>query len=50
MNVATDFSLTKSGHLFRNWCIADIDLALMLNRLIMNGDALSERLKAYATR
>jgi glutathione S-transferase len=38
-----------AGHLFGNWCIADTDLALMLNRLIMNGDAVPERLKTYAT-
>lgn len=29
------------------WCIADADLALMLNRLVANGDAVPERLVAY---
>jgi glutathione S-transferase len=38
-----------ASHLFGNWCIADTDLALMLNRLVMNGDAVPERLKTYAT-
>jgi len=35
-------------HLFGDWCIADLDLALMLNRLVLNGDAVPERLAAYA--
>jgi glutathione S-transferase len=37
-------------NLFGDWCIADTDLALMLNRLILNGDAVPDRLAAYATR
>ena len=32
------------------WCIADVDLALMLNRLVLNGDAVPEHLAAYANR
>jgi glutathione S-transferase len=32
------------------WSIADVDLALMLNRLALHGDPLPERLVAYATR
>ena len=35
-------------NLFNQWCIADTDLALMLNRLIMNGDNVPEKLIAYA--
>lgn len=35
--------------LFGEWCIADTDLALMLNRLVLAGDAVPERLAAYAT-
>jgi glutathione S-transferase len=35
-------------HLFDAWCIADLDLALMLNRLVMNGDAVPARLADYA--
>lgn len=35
-------------NLFGEWCIADTDLAVMLNRLVMNGDAVPEKLAAYA--
>ena len=35
-------------NLFNDWCIADTDLALMLNRLILNGDEVPENLKNYA--
>ena len=43
-------SLVEDGaqHLFGEWCIADTDLALMLNRLVMNGDPVPEKLHAYA--
>ncbi|MFZ5442054.1 MAG: glutathione transferase [Myxococcota bacterium] len=34
--------------LFAEWCIADVDLALMLQRLNLNGHALPPKLKAYA--
>jgi glutathione S-transferase len=37
-----------SSNLFGPWCIADTDLALMLNRLILNGDHVPQRLKDYA--
>ena len=37
-------------HLFETWCIADVDLALMLNRLVLNGDAVPARLADYAKR
>lgn len=37
-----------SHNLFGNWCIADADLALMLNRMIFNGDPVPDRLAAYA--
>jgi len=36
-------------NLFGEWCIADADLALMLNRLVMNGDEVPELLADYAT-
>jgi glutathione S-transferase len=39
-----------ADNLFGRWCIADVDLALMLNRLLLNGDAVPERLAAYARR
>ena len=37
-------------HLFGQWSIADVDLALMLNRLVLNGDAVPPTLVAYAQR
>lgn len=35
-------------NLLGDWCIADVDLAVMLNRLVLNGDAVPKRLAAYA--
>lgn len=35
-------------NLFGEWCIADTDLALMLNRLVLNGDEVPENLASYA--
>ncbi|QGH61863.1 glutathione transferase [Serratia proteamaculans] len=35
-------------NLFREWCIADTDLALMLNRLVIQGDAVPENIRHYA--
>ncbi|MFS7158809.1 glutathione transferase [Serratia proteamaculans] len=35
-------------NLFREWCIADTDLALMLNRLVIHGDAVPENIRHYA--
>lgn len=42
-------SLLKEGadHLFDDWCIADTELALTLNRLVANGDAVPENLRRY---
>lgn len=37
-------------NLFGDWCIADTELALMLNRLVFNGDEVPERLAVYAKR
>jgi glutathione S-transferase len=34
--------------LFDTWCIADTDLALMLNRLVLHGDPVPDALAAYA--
>lgn len=34
----------------KEWCIADADLAVMLNRLALNGDSVPESLTAYASR
>jgi glutathione S-transferase len=35
-------------NLFGNWSIADVDLALMLNRLVLNGDEIPNSLVRYA--
>ncbi|ADO47684.1 glutathione transferase [[Enterobacter] lignolyticus] len=35
-------------NLFGEWCIADADLALMINRLMLHGDDVPERLADYA--
>ena len=39
----------RSTSLFDEWCIADTDLALMLNRLILNGDKVPAQLVEYAS-
>jgi glutathione S-transferase len=43
------FLADGAANLFGDWCIADLDLALMLNRLVINGDAVPARLAAYAS-
>lgn len=40
----------NSPYLFGEWSIADVDLAVMLNRLILNGDSVSAALVEYAQR
>ncbi len=37
-----------AAHLFGDWSIADTDLAIMLQRLVANGDAVPENLARYA--
>lgn len=37
-------------HLFGAWSVADVDLAVALNRLILNGDPVPESLQRYAAR
>jgi glutathione S-transferase len=37
------------GNLFGAWSIADADLAFMLHRLILNGEQVPERVRAFAT-
>ena len=39
----------NATNLFNDWCIADTDLALMLNRLILNGDEVPGKLRNYAS-
>jgi glutathione S-transferase len=40
----------NNPNLFGQWCIADTDLALMLKRLILNGDPVPAKLIDYAAR
>ncbi|WP_028103459.1 glutathione transferase [Pseudoduganella violaceinigra] len=37
----------EGPNLFGRWCIADTDLAVMLSRLVMNGDPVPQKLKDY---
>ena len=39
----------RSENLFGDWSIADVDLSMMLQRLIAHGDPVPERLIKYAT-
>ena len=50
--VAAADRLIEDGHanLFPTWSVADVDLAVMLNRLVMHDDPMPEKLKAYAAR
>jgi glutathione S-transferase len=46
---ATEELLPRGGeHLFGRWSIADTDLALMLYRLVANGDKVPARIEEYA--
>jgi glutathione S-transferase len=48
---AAEALLAHNGeHLFGSWSIADVDLALMLNRLVLNGNAVPTKLADYARR
>jgi glutathione S-transferase len=40
--------LVQGPNLFGDWSIADVDLTVMLNRLILNGDEVPQKLKDYA--
>jgi len=48
-SAATALLPTDEENLCGQWCIADIDLALMLNRLVLHGDPVPERLASYAS-
>lgn len=45
---AAERLIDERENMFGEWCIADVDLALMINRLHLNGDAVPEKLAAYA--
>ena len=47
-SVAESLLASNAENLFGQWCIADVELALMLNRLVLNGDPVPENLAAYA--
>lgn len=48
--VADRLLVGGAEHLFGDWSIADTDLAIMLNRLVANGDQVPSRLAAYVRR
>ncbi|RMC97833.1 glutathione transferase [Aquitalea palustris] len=50
LRVAEQLLLPGRDTLFGEWSIVDVDLALMLNRLRLNGDELPARLADYAAR
>jgi glutathione S-transferase len=49
-HVADRLLAEGAEHLFGDWSIADTDLAIMLNRLVANGDPVPARLAAYVRR
>jgi glutathione S-transferase len=50
IDVAQWLLTDNPDYLFGEWSIADVDLALMLNRLILNGDTVPAQLENYAQR
>ncbi|MCG2585192.1 glutathione transferase [Massilia sp. TS11] len=46
--IAAAERLVQGPQLFSQWCLADLDLAVALNRLIKNGDPVPEKLADYA--
>ena len=48
VSVAEQLIPAGSNSLFAQWSIADTDLALMLNRLILAGDPMPTRLREFA--
>ena len=50
ISAATTLLPMNAENLCGQWCIADVDLALMLNRLVLHGDPVPERLATYASR
>jgi len=46
---AADLLISEDAdNLFGNWSLADVDLALMINRLALHGDRVPEKLAVYA--
>lgn len=50
LEAAQEWLADGREYLFGEWSIVDVDLALMLNRLILNGDPVPPLLQAYAQR
>jgi glutathione S-transferase len=50
VGVAEALIPASGGSLFGAWSLVDSELALMLQRLVLNGDTLPARVKAYADR
>jgi glutathione S-transferase len=48
IRVAEQLIPTAGGAVFGAWCLADSELAFMLHRLILNHEAVPERVRAYA--
>ena len=46
--VAAAERLIQGSYLFDKWCVADLDLAMMLQRLITTGEPVPEKVAAYA--
>jgi glutathione S-transferase len=48
LRIAEQVIPADEGHLFGAWSSADADLAFMLHRLILNGEAIPDRVRRYA--
>lgn len=48
--VADSLINNSAMQLFTTFCLADVDLAITLNRLVINGDQVPKKLTAYARR
>ncbi|TDR31875.1 glutathione transferase [Hydromonas duriensis] len=48
--VAEELLSHGGEHIFAEWSLVDLDLTIMLNRLLLNGDDVPPRLAAYARR
>lgn len=47
IRIADNLIGENADNLFGAWCIADTELALTLNRLVANGDAVPEKIRRY---
>jgi glutathione S-transferase len=48
LRIAEQMVPTGGGPMFGEWCLADSELAFMLHRLILTGEEVPERVRAYA--